>query len=146
MKFYDSYTFKDKGESVVKVKHRGKIYIGKAQLHPEDSWSEFTGARYAEIRAEISALKDEYKQKKHDCEECKKFTIAVSQYANFDKASPSARAMYRQLNRRIKEVNNIAIEINRKELSLKFAISQQNKLIEKFLKKYSQAKEDNNNY
>lgn len=125
MKFLDSYTFKDKGFSAVYVTHRGKNYEGTAKCHPDDNWSEFTGCRYAEQRAEIKALKDEYHQKKEACEECRKFVRAVSQYKNFDKESPSAKAMYRQLNRRIKEVNNLADIINKREMDLRIAIRQQ---------------------
>lgn len=125
MQFIDSWIARDKGLSKVIIKYKGKIYIGSATCHPEDHFSEFTGCRYAEMRAEIMALKTEYKQKKHDCEECRKFVRAVSQYAQFDPKSPSARAMYRQLNRRIKEVNKIAEEIGRKEFNLQLAIRQQ---------------------
>lgn len=125
MKFIDSYADPVSGESYVKVSHKKKIYGGKAKIHPEDSWSNFTGCRYAELRAEIKALKDEYRQKKHDCEECRKFVVAISQYAKFDKNSSTAKAMYRQLNRRIKEVNKLASIITEKEFSLRVYIRQQ---------------------
>lgn len=125
MKFIDSIANSVEGESYVKVKHHGKIYSGKARLHPEDEWSDFTGCRYAEERAEIKALKEEWKQKKTACEECRKFVVAVSQYAAFDKESASARAMFRQLNRRIKEVNKLAETISEKQFALNVAIRQQ---------------------
>lgn len=127
MKFIDSSTTPETGYSHVIIRHRGNEYIGHAKCHPEDDWSEFTGCRYAQERAEIKALKDEWQQKKHDCEECRKFVIAVSQHAGFDKESSTAKSMFRQLNRRIKEVNKLAEIINRKEFNLKVSIRQQDK-------------------
>lgn len=127
MRFIDSWTNKEDRLSEVEVGHKGNIYIAKAVCHPDDEFSEFTGCRYAEMRAEIKALKDEYRQKKHDCEECRKFVAAVQQYSKFNKEDPSARAMFRQLNRRIREVNALADEINKRELALRVAIRQQDK-------------------
>ena len=74
-------------------------------------------------------------KKKAACEECRKFVVAVSQYANFDKSSPSAKAMFRQLNRRIKEVNEIAEQIGLLQMRLNIAISQQNKVKQNRLNK-----------
>lgn len=134
MKFLTSKTYPDKGLSVVFVEHKGNNYRGEAKLHPDDKWSKFTGCRFAEERAEIKALKDEYKQKKHDCEECRKFVAVVQQYAKFNPGDPSARAMFRQLNRRIKEVNNLADKINEKEFNLRIAIRQQDRFNQKIVK------------
>ena len=125
MRFLDSGTVKETGYSTVIIKHRGNEYVGQAKCHPDDTFSEFTGCRYAQERAEINALKDEWKQKKHDCDECRKYLIAVSQYAGFDKESSTAKAMFRQLNRRIKEVNKLAEIISKKQFNLQVAIKQQ---------------------
>lgn len=140
MKFIDSGTVKDLGYSTVVIEHKHKQYSGKAKCHPDDDFSEFTGCRYAQERAEIAALKDEWRQKKHDCEECRKYVKAVSQYAKFDKESSTAKAMYRQLNRRIKEVNELADAINKRELNLKIAIRQQDDV-----QKYIKQKHSNDN-
>ena len=125
MRFLDSGTVKETGYSTVIIKHKGNEYVGQAKCHPDDTFSEFTGCRYAQERAEINALKDEWKQKKHDCDECRKYLIAVSQYAGFDKESSTAKAMFRQLNRRIKEVNKLAENISQKQFNLQVAIRQQ---------------------
>lgn len=125
MRFLDSGTVKETGYSTVIIKHKGNEYVGQAKCHPDDTFSEFTGCRYAQERAEINALKDEWKQKKHDCDECRKYLIAVSQYAGFDKESSTAKAMFRQLNRRIKEVNKLAEMISKKQFNLQVAIKQQ---------------------
>lgn len=125
MRFLDSGTVKETGYSTVIIKHKGNEYVGQAKCHPDDTFSEFTGCRYAQERAEINALKDEWKQKKHDCDECRKYLIAVSQYAGFDKESSTAKAMFRQLNRRIEEVNKLAEMISKKQFNLQVAIKQQ---------------------
>ena len=125
MRFLDSGTVKETGYSTVVIEHKGNKYVGQAKCHPDDTFSEFTGCRYAQERAEIKALKDEWKQKKHDCDECRKYLIAVSQYAGFDKESSTAKAMFRQLNRRIKEVNKLAENISQRQFNLQGAIKQQ---------------------
>ena len=114
------------GKSTSVVKHKKRKYYGYAWLHPEDKEiaSKYTGCRYAEMRAEIKALKDEYKKEKKACEECRKFVKACSQYKNFDKESLTAKVMFRQLNRRIKQVNNLADQINQKMQDLEIAIKQ----------------------
>lgn len=119
---YDETT----GISYCEVQHKGKIYSGVSRLHPEDKEiaSKYTGCRYAEIKAEIKALKAEYNEAKASCEECRKFVKACSQYSNFDKESPTAKVMYRQLNRRIKKVNQLADKINQRIMDLDIAIKQ----------------------
>ena len=125
MRFLDSSTVKETGYSTVIIEHKGNKYMGQAKCHPDDIFSEFTGCRYAQERAEISALKAEWRKKKAKCEECRKFVNAVSQYKVFDKNHPIAKAMYRQLNHRIKEVNKLAEIIGKKEFNLRVAIRQQ---------------------
>ena len=116
------------GLSTVKITHKKKNYYGEARLHPEDKekglGSKYTGCRYAEIRAEIKALKNEYKNEKAKCEECRKFVKACSQYAKFDKESETAKAIFKQLNQRIKKVNKLADKINEKTMDLEIAIKQ----------------------
>ena len=126
-KFIDSVT-EAPTDSCVKIKYKDHIFTGYAICHPDDEWSEFIGCGYAEIRAQIKALKWELKQKKKACDECRKFVRAVSQYKNFNKEDGSAKAMYRQLNRRIKEVNNIIDEINSLEFALKIRKRSQDSL------------------
>lgn len=114
MKFIKSGFDNQTNRSWVIMQHMGRAFEGEARLHPDDidKKSEIVGGRYAETRATIAALKYEHKLAKQSCEECRKFVRACEQYKNFDKESPTAKAMYRQLNRRIKKVNKIASEIN----------------------------------
>lgn len=131
MKFEDSYTEPELRKSVVFVKHKGQHFTGFSWCHPDDNWSEITGCRIAETRAQIKALKYEHRLKKEKCEECRKFVIAVQQYKNFNPEDPSAKAMFRQLNRRIKEVNDLAIKIGIMEIELKASISVKNHLLKR---------------
>ena len=133
------------GKSFVKIKYKGKYYVGIAKLHPDDAdkASKFAGCRFAEQRAVIKALKDELKQKRAACDECRKFVNAVTNYANFDPETPTAKAMFRQLNRRIKEVNNIIDEINATQEGLEKSIRQHTVVVNGIQsKKANQDKED----
>lgn len=136
---YDELT----GISICDIKYKGIIYRGIAQLHLDDrlanKGSKFTGCRFAEMRAQIKALKAEYKEEKAVCEECRKFVKACTQYKNFDNESPTAKAMFRQLNRRIKRVNDLADKINEKINALQIAIKQKD-IVSKALEKHSQNK------
>ena len=126
MELLSSYFNEKTGKSVVVIKHKKKTYEGTARLHPEDAEkaSKYTGCRYAELRAEIKALKEEHKAEKAACEEVHKFVRACTQYTNFDETSPTAKAMYRQLHRRIKRVNDLADLINKKMSDLEMSIRQ----------------------
>lgn len=112
MKFKSSW-FNGK-TTTVEVTHRGKTYTGVARVHPDDEEhvSEYTGGFIAETRAMIAALKEERKALKEECEACRKFVRACSSYKNFNKESPTAKAVFRQLNRKIKRVNELTDEIN----------------------------------
>ena len=128
MKLVESRYWEMSGLSECVVRYKGKEYYGSAILHPDDReanlGSKYTGCRYAEIRAEIKALKDEYKIEKKACDECRKFVKACIQYKNFDKESPTAKAIFTQLNKRIKRVNKIIDKINQKIQDLDTAIKQ----------------------
>ena len=126
MHLISSYFNEETGKSIVEVKHKKRIYHGTARLHPEDmdKASKYAGCRFAEIRAEIKALKTEHRKEKEACEEIHKFVRACAQYKNFDETSPTAKAMYRQLHRRIKRVNDLADLINQKLQDLETTIKQ----------------------
>ena len=111
MKFCNSWTFKSDGLSQVFVEHKGQVYEGIAKCHPDDIWSEFTGCKFAELRAMKKALKAQYKEEKLKLNAIKNFITAVSQYKNFDNESSTAKAMYRQYNRRVKQLEELASKI-----------------------------------
>lgn len=124
MKLIDCNYDKETGESVVRIEHMKKIFVGTAMVHPDDKEqaSSYAGCSFAETRAIIAALKYERRKKIQKCEECRKYLKACEQYKDFDKSSPTARCMYRQLNRRIKQVDNLSEEINELIMSLKASI------------------------
>lgn len=144
MRIRDAIFIEASGKSFVELEHKGKYYLGMAKLHPEDKKdglaSRYTGCRYAELRAEIKALKAEYKAEKAACEECRKFVKACTQYKNFDKESTTAKSIFRQLNCRIKRVNQLADKINEKVRDLDMAIRQKD-----IVHKAIQNKRDKNN-
>lgn len=106
IKFQDS-SIDDNKVSHTTIRFKNKDYTGIARLHPDDEFSKFTGCRIAEYRATISALKEEYRIEKAKYDECKKFVKAVEQYKKFNSEDPSAKAMYRQLNRRAKKLTEL---------------------------------------
>ena len=107
---YDSYL----GHAVVIMQHLGKKFIGTANLHPDDSEnaSEFAGCALAELRATVKALKYERTIAKQASDEALKFVHACENYAKFDPESDTAKVIYRQLNRKIKQVNDLTDQIN----------------------------------
>ena len=139
MKLIDAWFEESTGKSYATVEHLGRRYQGMSKLHPEEeSASRFTGCRYAEIRAQIKALKAERQSLIWKCEECRKFVKACSQYKNWDKKSLVAKIIYKQLNKRIKEVNKITDKINELEWDLKIAIRQQDTVHNKLAGKCAQ--------
>ena len=126
MKLIDAWFEESTGKSYATVEHLGRRYQGMSKLHPEEeNASRFTGCRYAEMRAQIKALKFEREIKIQKCDECRKFIKACSQYKGWDKESSTAKAIYTQLNKRIKEVNKLTNEINHLMWDLNIAIKQQ---------------------
>lgn len=131
MKLIDAYYSEGFEKSYATVEHSingiKRRFKGMAKVHPEEEHaSKFTGCRYAEIRAQIKALKAERQSLIWKCEECRKFVKACSQYKNWDKESPVAKVVYKQLNARIKQVNELTNQINQLEWDLNIAIRQQN--------------------
>lgn len=140
MKFVDGYTLKD-GTSIVIIEHKGELFTGNAKLHPEDKekMSEFTGCRYAEIRATIKAFKHERNILKAEAEDCRRMIKACSQDKRWDPKSPTAKVAYRQLNIRIKKVNKITEKINQMMFELNKTIWSDG-VVSNALNKYKQKK------
>ena len=144
MEFIDGNFDEKSGISIVSLKHLGEKFTGFAKVHPDDATkaSHFAGCTYAESRAYIKAIKYERKKAKEEAEICRKFIKACSCYKNWDPESPTAKAAYRQLNRRIKKVNDLTEIINdemfrlshmiwKRDITLKaFEKNKQNRLID----------------
>jgi len=124
--FVDSGFDEVTGESWVTVALNHQFYAGRSRISEEDKdkISKYAGCRFAEMKAEINALRDLRRKEKEKCDECKKFVKALECYKNFDKESKTARCVYRQLNRRIRNVNYLTELINRKREDFLIAINQ----------------------
>ena len=144
MKFISSSYDANTGESKVIMQHLGIKFEGSAKIHPEDieNKSEYAGGSYAETRATIKALKYERKIAKTEADNMIAFVKSCECYSKFDKNSDTAKVMYRQLNRRIKKVNDLADQINNLYMSLEKAIIGRSAVI-KALQKKKMSKEDN---
>ncbi len=132
MKFLDS-TYSFYGTTVVWLDHLKHKFKGIARLHPEDAdrASELVGGRIAETRATIAALKYERKLSKEESEIIRKFVKKCEEYKNFDKTSPTAKAMYKQLGLKIKKVNQLADIINDLMIHLQREIVRRDVLLNK---------------
>lgn len=129
--------------STVTVQHLGKKFDGYAWGHPDDkeNWSEFAGCSYAETRAMIEALKYERKLAKEKADAAIDFLKSCECYKNFDKDSETAKVLYRQINQRVKKVNDLADKINDLYIELDKSIKRRNVVINALKRKRS--KEDN---
>lgn len=143
MKFITSSYNAETGEMKVVMQHLGKKFVGIAKTHPEDMEmaSELTGGTLAEIRATIKALKYERKLAKEKSDAALDFVKSVTCYSKFNSEDASAKSMYRQLNQRIKKVNDLADEINELYDTLDTLLALRKKYINKL--KAQESKEDN---
>lgn len=119
MKFIDSHVYKEIRMSEVIIEHKGEEFVGFAVCHPDDTWSDYIGCKFAELRATLKALKYEYQIEKEKVNEIQKFIAIVEQYKNFNKEDGTAKAMYRQLNRRLKNLKAIEEDINMVKKTIK---------------------------
>ena len=142
IEFVDGNYEPETGKSWAKVSVNGKTFYGESHLLPEDKdkASKFAGCRFAEIKAEIKALKYLRRRKKAECEYYRNFVKSLGCYKNFDKNSPTAKCVYKQLNKRIKEVNDITDRIN-SVYSEFLAVIRQRDIVLKAIDRKKQTKE-----
>ena len=134
MKFISSSYDKNSHLSTVVMQHLGEKFTGTAHAAEKDQEkaSEYAGCYYAELKATIKALKYERKIAKEKADQAIDFVKSVECYTKFNKEDASAKAMYRQLNQRIKRVNDLADEINKLYKSLDYAIHHRDVLLKTF--------------
>lgn len=144
MKFIESTYDSGTGTSTVIMQHLGVKFEGTAQEHPEETnSSSYFGCQLAEIRAKIKALKYERKLAKQKSDEALDFVKSCEGYAKFDKDNDAAKVMYRQLNRRIQKVNDLADQIN-KLLKEEDQVKNQRKIVLGAIERHKEmSKEDN---
>ena len=107
IKFVESHANKESGCTEVVLSNNGELYRGYAQLAEGDNWSEIFGCRIAEIRATIKVLNDVILKKRGELETIENFISTVKCYKNFDNSSKTAACLYRQLNRKKKEIEHL---------------------------------------
>lgn len=145
MKFISSNYDPKWGESFVIMQHLGEKFYGFANLHPDDkeNASEYAGCGLAELRATVKALKYERKLAKNKSDEALDFVKACEGYAKFDPESETAKVIYRQLNRRIKRVNDLTDQINDLLEQIKVYAHRRQVLINAIKRKKKMTKKDN---
>lgn len=114
MKFISGSYDYNTGISTVVIQHLGIKFTGRAYLHPDDkeNVSSFAGCRYAETRAMIKALKYERMIAKNKADMAIDLLKSCQCYKNFNAEDATAKVLYRQINRRVKRVNELTDEIN----------------------------------
>lgn len=148
MKFITSEYEPNTGVSMVKVKHRNRIFVGTSAVHPDDKAyaSTYTGGAIAEIRANIKALKYELRVLKKETKEWTKFLNACTNCKKFDKESDTAKVVYRQYNKQLKKIERVKQEIEFLKEQEVYIIDIRAKYIEKRIKEAEdKAKEINQN-
>jgi len=139
MEFLKSEYNSDK--AYVWIRHLERTFRGAAYIHPqEENPSEFVGCEIAERRAVIKALKYERILAKKDLKKYQDFVKACECYKNWNKEDPSAKIVYRQLNRKLKRVNDLTEEIKNCEDLLKRYIVTREVLKKKLKEKKEESK------
>ena len=145
MKFISSSYDPKTGVSHVTMQHLGVKFTGTARVHPmeHEKASEYAGCAYAETRAMIDALKYERQLAKQKADMALDFVKSCECYSKFNKDDPSAKSMYRQLNQRIKRVNDLADEINNLIRSLQTDISRREIVTKAIERRKNMTKQEN---
>ena len=131
MKFISCDYNENSHYTIVCMEHLNIRFYGIAKLHPEDEYSKYVGAEVAESRATIKALQYEVQLKKVKLHEIENFIRACQQYKNFDKNSSTAKVVFKQYNRKLKEIKNLKDEIESTKESLSWYLKSRDKLMEK---------------
>lgn len=133
MKFISSSYDNESGESVVIIQHLGKKFTGTAKIHPDeyDKRSEYAGCAYADMRATIEAIKYEKELVKTEIANIEKYLKACECYKDFDKESPTAKVLYRQLNKKKKNFKYLKNWMVLIKKHLKETIIKREKFLEK---------------
>lgn len=144
MKFISSSYNPKTGKSEVIMQHLGVKFKGTAQIHPDDkeNASNFAGCYLAELRAKILALRYERYLAKKKSDDAIDFMKSCKNYANFDPESPTAKAMFRQINRRVKKVNDLTDQINDLLNEIDIAIKRRQIVLNAIKRNKGMAKED----
>ena len=103
----------DSGLAVCKIKYDGLEFTGEAQCHPkdEDMMSSKTGEEIAYNRASIAVLQYEKKQIARELKALKALYYSMKHSPRFNAKSYEAYSLYRQMNIRQNDINEIKYQI-----------------------------------
>lgn len=104
-KIVDEYYDENKREYSITIQNKYGRFTGKAYCREDDIYSAYTGARYAEIRANIEFAKFRYKQEKLKLKTVKNLYKDLT-YDTFE-VLPNKRAI-RAVNFKIRDYSNSA--------------------------------------
>lgn len=137
MKIDYTELYKEDGTRISKaiIEYKDKIYTGIARCHKEDAWSNFFGYRLAETRAYIKFLKDKLKDKKIEYKAIKNFVKSIESYKTFNNDSDIAKSMYKQLNIKKKELDNLKIKIDLLKKQINKNIEERDEFLTKMSKR-----------
>ena len=109
MKFLYGFFNRQTGESIVTLSNQGELFIGRAQLHPDDknSANELTGCRLAEHRAWIKIFQNERKKKKIMLKAIQNLNQDIKQ--NCSSIDPSIQ---RRINLKLRDYTNEVQELS----------------------------------
>lgn len=135
MKFLYTYYFPETGKTITAIQGKdGKIFKGKAKLHPDDRTieSKFVGGRLSEERAYINFLKDQRRITIKQIEVIKKLKNDLHYRLNDEDIDP---AIKRSFNLKLRDLNRYKEEIDTELEETKNLIKESIEMREKILNK-----------
>ena len=128
---YANY-FPETGESEVAIKNKRGVFVGHAQCHPEEEApSDYAGCRYAEIRANIEAIKCEKRIVNFAIKELEDFEKILKSLKDYNPNSVEARRLRRRIHEKKEERIFLQTAIIAMKNTLKKVMNERDALIEK---------------
>lgn len=115
----EAYFDEETRKSVVEIAASGgRIFRGVAFAHPNEKAGEFMGCGIACRRALIKLTKADLRLKKDELKSAENMLKTIAQMREFDPKSPTAKTVYRLINRLKRQVKELkdCLEYQRKEL------------------------------
>lgn len=129
--------------SVTIMRHKGKLFYGRAISAPDEpNPNKIFGGRLSEARAILQALREERNALEEEYKIINNFVKACSCMKRFDEKSPTAKAMYHQLNMAKKRCNRVKKRIAKVKQRIEETIKNRDNYYN--LKREKRAKEVNN--
>ena len=139
MKYID--TIQNGNTTEVIYAHKGKVYTGVSQCHPDDKMFLIFGGTLAEQRAVQERYKDQLKQFKEDYKAVERFIKSCNCCKNFDDTTKEGKVIYHQLNVLKKNIKNLEDQIKYFNELINTEIKERDKYLTK-LEKLRKEKEE----